>query len=143
MVQGDMEVTVATVRGSVAMYKTTAGGLRFDLSTAQDATSSFIESRDLDLGNPRVDKIVQRMFFEFIRREVSPALQFYIKYRNTLQDPLQIAGPFSLGTSTGSVVVRVPGAKYIRIRIEDPGIQEVWQLSALAIWGEFGISRAL
>lgn len=138
-----MEGAVATAKGSVSMYKLTSGGLRFDLSAAQDATTAYIETRDLDLDNPRTDKIVQRLFFEFLRRENAPALEFYVKYRNTLQEPLQTVGPYLLGTTSGSIDVRVPGAKYIRIRIEDPGIQDIWQLASMEVWGELGASRAL
>ena len=117
-----------------------SNGLDFDLIAALDTTTCFIETRDLDLGDPAAYKFVQRLFFEILNREEAPGLQVIVKYRNTLNDAFQEMEPQLLNTNL-PIHLRVPGAKYHRYRIEDNSVRTDWRLAAFEIWGELGGSR--
>lgn len=120
----------------------TAAGLTYDLLTALDAAQAHIETRDLDLGDAATSKLVQRLFFEILNRETAIGLVCYVKFRDRLEDPLQVAGPFQLGATSGPITVRIPAAKYVRIRLEDTQVRVVWKLAAFEIWGEITSMRA-
>ena len=115
-------------------------GLIFDLLASLDTAFAFIETRDLDLGEPALFKFIQRVFLEIRNREGAPGLFLIVKYRNTLIEPLQEMPEQSLDTDE-PITLRVPGAKYHRYRIEDRSVRVPWQLAMFELWGEMGGGR--
>ena len=111
------------------------------LNTALDSATCFIETKDLDLGAPDFAKVLQQVYSEIEGRTGAPGLKLIIKYRDSLQDPLQELAPISLSSQKPGVNVRPPQAKYYRFRFEDDSISIIWKLSRMELFGQLGGRR--
>jgi hypothetical protein len=122
---------------SVQVYSA-AGAFVANLSSASDLTSCWIETKDLDLGIPQRAKHLDALVVQMTNLAQQTDARVIVKWRDNLADPLNEEAPESIGISGGPVFLRPPGARYFRLRIEDPAVRERWKMVSLEVFGQLG-----
>jgi hypothetical protein len=138
LVDGGLAMADAT--GLIAMFWTPDGGSAIPVAGDLDSVQCWIETKDLDFGREDLTKFIQKLYAKIEEIESATSLRFIIKYRDHLGQALseEAAVPFG---GVNAVAIRPPGAKYFRIRIDDPSIQVRWRLSELELFGALGGRR--
>lgn len=126
---------MAIVRGRARIFLTRSSGIIFDLAEALDAGTCYVESKDLDFGDPRVKKMLRRIGLQFGPLDQLTNVVITLKWRNRLDEALVSDTERSVSTNDKSIRVRTPAKRYFRIRITDNGIKERWKLTAMDFFG--------
>jgi hypothetical protein len=122
----------------VAVVIYTSGGVKYNIQQSLDTATCFFETRDLSLGEVDLKKYLQRLHLTFSCMTTCINLKLYIKWRNTLNETLNVDGPYSLSSFEGFVPVAPPGANFFRLRFEDFGVTSHWHLSKIDMYGAVG-----
>lgn len=126
--------------GSIQLYLQSPTGSIINLGISADTSTLFLESKDLNLGDSDVAKILRAA-----RLELQPigasGLLFKIYSRDNLDDPLVLEGTFASGASDEILHMRTNGRRYFRFRLEDTGSFERWKITAIELFGVIGRKR--
>lgn len=109
------------------------------ITTFSEVFTCFIESKDLYLEAKELTKFVQKILLTSAGLDLSPNFRVVLKYRNLHSEVLQVVA--GQPAPTGRVQFRYPGAKLIRIRLEDSDVLERWKISEIEFLGQVGGMR--
>ncbi len=122
------------------MTLTNPDGVVVSLGRLLDTSVAFVETADLDMGNPQQKKSVLRVLARLSPSTGLEGMTVQFRYRNSLDKPLVDTAKFVIG-SAGAVKVRVPMARFIRIKFEDSSVRTQWFLAGFELMGIFGGRR--
>lgn len=105
---------------------------------ATEEKTAFLESKFLDAGDPRISKFVFNVISEISKRKIENPLKLKLLYKNTLDEEAQ-EKEILLNEFTKRL--RLPGAKWIALRIEDTRVDEIWRITKLMINATIGGGR--
>jgi hypothetical protein len=105
---------------------------------ATEEKMAFLESKFLDAGDPRISKFVFNVISEISKRKLTNPLKLKLLYKNTLDEEAQ-EKEILLDAFTKRL--RLPGAKWIALRIEDTRVDEIWRITKLMINATIGGGR--
>ena len=125
---------MAQVSG-IATIKITRGANIYNLAAATDIVPLFLESTDLDIGDPQVRKGIESAIFDMTNQGGQSGLTLKIGYRNNLADEIQWHPAVSVGVSGKPVFLRPPAARYIRIRLDDSLVLERYTIGRITLYG--------
>lgn len=130
---------MAVVTGQIQLFLQGSDGITRNLSLAQDFTSSFLETKDLNMNQAEALKFLETFIMQMKDRVGAQGLQLIVKWRNRLEDPLSQSVPIPLGNDDQPVHLLgldIPSAVYYRFRIEDSGLTKRWTLQGFSAFGE-------
>lgn len=127
---------LSTVRAAIKMVLNKADGTKVNLNQAVDSVVAYVESKDLDMGDPRAVKMIDMAIVK-VTDAVGIGVngKLIIKYRENLEEPLQIGDTINLSDANAPLPVKMPDAPYIRIRLEDAAVKTLWKFAGLELWG--------
>lgn len=130
---------MAVASGSVQIQVyDSAGNFLANLAAAVDLISCFVESKDLDFGDPQVAKHLDALVFQLTNIAQQTGMRVVMKWRDNLADALGEGSPEDIDVTGNPTFIRPQGARYLRIRVEDVAVRERWKLVGLDIYGQFG-----
>ena len=118
-------VQVTTVLGRVIDIPVTAAG----------SGTLFIQTTDLDFGEPNRQKYVDGLLFDIEADGPVPTLVVDIGFRDKLRDPLVFIGEQFLNLDNPLIGLRQT-AKFWVIRLEDQNPTNQWRLSSIEVYGQ-------
>lgn len=127
--------------GTIQLTMTTASGVVITLSASTDTNTLYLESKDLNLGEPDVAKLLRAVRLE-MQFAAGSSLTLKIYSRDNLDDPLVLVGTFNADTSDEIIHMRVPQRRYYRLRLEGTSSVSRWKLTAIELFGSMGRKRA-
>ena len=83
----------ANITGSAIITKSIAGGVLNIPVIAANVGLLFLESKDLDFGDPHRLKYIDNVVFDLETDGVVPTLAFTLGYRNELSEDVTWSGP--------------------------------------------------
>ena len=94
----------------------------------------FVETKDLDFGTREFRKWLESLRYDI--RDLPPLgnLELVVKYRNSQDEDLSELAPIPL-IGEIPVTFRPPISRYYRMRFQDTGIRERWNLGAFEVFG--------
>jgi len=132
-----MAIITHSDSSAIVQLMLTRAGQAAEIGTiaAETSTGIFAETTDLDLGNPQLAKEVQRVLALVTGLAQTTELTLQVKYRNRLTDPLVSMPAIVIGGGSVPVKMRVPAARYIRLRISEAEVSAHWSLFGFEFWG--------
>lgn len=129
-----MAIVVEQIRLTVTLLD----GTILDLSQAQDFTTAFVETKDLDMNQAELYKFLESLILKLQGRVEATNLQLFVKYRDRLEDPLQSFGPINIGGDDLPIHLLnlIPSAVYYRFRFVDANIVNRWLFQGFSVFGE-------
>jgi len=125
---------MSTVSGSVTMLHT-SGGVTRAVGAAADTETCWIESKDLDLGDPMAIKFLDEVRVEIDRITSLTNVSMTLKFRDELDEDLTLADVLELINAPGPFPVHPQDAAYFRVRIDDTALSVLWKLSRIEFYG--------
>lgn len=120
--------------GAVRIQVTKASGVSFPLTTVLDVQEAYIESKDLDAGDPNVFKLLRAVIFQMSNSGAFPNLKLILKTRNRLNEPFRSV-TLDASSTDDPIKTRVRNCKYFRIRLQDDGVTVRWHLTRIDVYG--------
>lgn len=105
---------------------------------ATEEKTAFLESKFLDAGDPRVSKFVFNVISEIKNRKLLRPLRLKLLYKNTLDE---VAQEREIFLDAFTKKLRLPGAKWVALRIEDDRVDAIWRITKLMINATLGGGR--
>lgn len=113
---------------------------------AKDTTQAFIETRELDFGDPVIKKFLRRMLLWLSALDRLENVQVIIYGRNFITEtrqellriPLRKLVPATVNlkeTQAQPIPFRLPKRNLYQIRFEDNGVEAQWALYGFELWG--------
>lgn len=105
------------------------------------AGTLFLESKDIDFGEPNRDKYLDMLVFDIESDGSVPTLAITIGYRNTLKDAVVWTDAEYLDLDN-PIIKRRLEARFFKIRLEDENPASQWKLSKVEAYGRLmGLGR--
>jgi hypothetical protein len=121
--------------GAVRIVLNKLDGTTADYTKAQDTVTAWIETKDLHFGSTEFLKTLAFIVFEITGKADLDSLEVTLKYRDQLSETLlsEAAVPIN---ETDPLQIRPPDSRYVRIRLSDSAISQIWKLTAMEFHGE-------
>jgi hypothetical protein len=126
--------------GAVRIVLNKLDGSTVDYTKAQDTITAWIETKDLHLGSTEFLKALAFIVFEITGKANLDSLEVTLKYRDQLSETLQSEAAVPINESD-PLQIRPPDARYVRIRLSDSAISQIWKLTAMEFHGEVTSKR--
>lgn len=94
----------------------------------------YIESKDLDLGDPTREKYLDWIIMDMEAPAEVPGMSVQVGYRNALKDPIIWLDAEDVELPNPRINCRIQ-AKFFRIKFSDNQPISQWQLSRIEFWG--------
>lgn len=143
---------MALASGTTTLTLVRNGDTIFIGEQSQDTTRAFIETKDLDFGDPVIKKYLRRILLWMTALDKLNSTVLIIKGRNFIDQPHEILAtiplqrivtpqPILKETVPEPISMRLPRRNLIRIRIEDNAVETPWALYGMEFWGLFSKGR--
>lgn len=124
-------MSVATGTVTISFIR---GGVSIPLSQASDSIESFIETKDLDFGEPARHKQILGFILEIQGYADQAFLSLKVGWRNKLSQPLTW-GPEILIAPADPIYYRPPASRYYRLHFRDTFVSQTWKINRIQILG--------
>ncbi len=123
----DGSVTVFVTRGSVIEYQL----------IAEDAASVWVETRLIDTADPKAKKHIRRIMHQINGAGAGESSQLRVELHTTNNlGVTPVLKKSALVNSANPIKCRVPSARYVKIRFEDPHIDYYWEIFGFDLYGK-------
>lgn len=120
--------------GASHIVVTRPNGAEFDLGEAQDAATCWIETKDIDLGDPHVFKLLRAFDLLMSTPGYFSNLQLIVRTRNDIRQPFR-DWIIDADNVDETLKKRIRNCKFFRLRLQDNGVQARWHLTQINIYG--------
>lgn len=125
----------ASIRAITTVKKTTGAGVVTDVPIlAAGVGLLFLQSKDIDFGEPSRDKYLDMLVFDIESLDAVPDLYVTLGWRNNLRSDVTWLTREQLNLDNPIIKPRLE-ARFFKVKIEDENPVAQWRLSKLEAYG--------
>lgn len=131
----EVKMSQVSIEGTVSISVEDSAGVIIQIPVlVLGQVGLYVETKDLDLGDPTKDKFVDMILFDIEADDVVPLFSVSIGYRDALNDPIVWTTKEYLTLNNPRVHPRIT-AKFFKLRFEDESPTTQWRLSRMEFYG--------
>lgn len=112
----------------------TSNGVSRNLAVYGDSTVAWVETRDIDFDEPKLDKYADTYTADIVGTQLT-SMTMQIGVRDRLNDAIEWGAALSLANGDEPVNERHT-ARFWRFKFYDAAVTEIWKLSAWEVYGK-------
>jgi len=120
--------------GTIKLLLTKNDGRIFQLGISTAATTVWVRSKALDLGDPAVRKAVQRILLTLDSRDDLTHFDMILSHSDDKNGAFTEETPITI-TDDSPINVRLRNSLFYKIKFRDTQVNAAWKLSAIELFG--------